>query len=522
MAGDFKNYQGFITAYKQYKEDTSVIIGWLLSNALKHGFKSANSELRLVRMQELVPMAKCIVAGHSSAAFVIHPILHSKFRRAIAARKRHTAWYTTFTKGQDKSNESHAYFTDTLLKTWNVLLDASSASSLGCANGGNGGSSSVGSPTNPVSSNRFKPLSLDDISIDDPDDESPVESEAEIATKHHKKTKIKNKKRYYKKPKPKNTFKVDYATLVVNEEQREDDFWFAINCFLQEQFRLRGIVKGYWAAYAEGRLELEVAAIGTNLAIDLIRRSEAELAITVTYPARFSEKDWPVWKLPLLLLAQHFREGRLTEILKDNGSWDAHDNTLVQSLEFFTVYDYFFSFVAAKNDLDAPLLEICEQIASQPKLEGEQHVLYFLINAQIMSRNLQERAPLIDEICRGLQHVDCTNEVFLWAVFAHRILLDMHRLLPHKAGLIFSPIQPAAEVEGQFQMMLKTTHLTDIRDLTRCKHSRGYGFYQDSLRRSLLWFEDEGADKAGSMRLHAINPLQCGLQKYMLFRTRQA
>ncbi|PSR81307.1 hypothetical protein BD289DRAFT_454891 [Coniella lustricola] len=492
MAGSLNNRQGFIIAYKQYKEDTAAILGWLLSNALKHGFKCADAELSLIRSHELVPMAQRIVAGHEKGTFVIHAVLNSKFRRAIAARKQHTAWYTTFTKGQDKSNEAHTYFTEILLQTWNVLLDASSATTTtvttttATATGVSMSRRTSSVTPNPASGNRFRPLTLDDISLDDPEDDPQPKCEAEPVGKHEKKTKIKNKKRRYKKPKPKDAFRISYAALVANEEQLEDDFWFAISCFVREQFRIRDIVKGYWKAYAEGQLELEVASIGTHLAIDLVRRSEAELAVTVTYPARFPEKDWPVWKLPLLLLSQHLREGRFAGLLQLEEAWDTQDDYLMQTLQFYAVWSLLFT---CRNVSDAWVDEIDGLIGPDFNIDGEFQFMRNLFDAQFgLSRNLRNRAPLTDEISRAMLQVKIAADISLWATFACRILLDMHSILPHRRGAMFRPTQPAAEVEEQFRALLKATHLTDIGKSVQGTYGRGYLGYHDSPLWSATYF----------------------------------
>lgn len=52
-------------------------------------------------------VAQRIVAG-VKAWFTLHPTIHDAFRRAIVARNKCTAWYEKNTKGQWKSNQSHA------------------------------------------------------------------------------------------------------------------------------------------------------------------------------------------------------------------------------------------------------------------------------------------------------------------------------------------------------------------------------------------------------------------------------
>ncbi|POS71148.1 hypothetical protein DHEL01_v210456 [Diaporthe helianthi] len=417
---------GLLSIYKQYKADTETIAGWLKATAVKHGYKLESQDGWTIRTSDFVPMAKQIVANVKNTSFNLHPPIHRAFRRAIVARKECTKWYEENTNGQYKSNEKHAYFTDILMTAWDILLKAAATrDSLSTAKSATvqqlrrQGSPKVQAetlvPNTAVSSNRFAAFYIDAGGDGDDDDELDVSgAQTPVGAGTFKKG-----------GKSKSSEKELPTTIIADEGQIEEEFWFAIQSFLQEQQRVREEVRRYWEAYRLNESHLVMATFGTRMAIDLIRRSETELDLQVKRPARFPAHKYPVSTLPALLVASK-QQGAASSTQIDQ-PFDAplEKFVLVSSRQNeLTLYNTFSTLKMWSYQLRG-----IPGYGVSRGLSLDEEVSRLHVKVSKIAELVDYCPPYEDDITRGVKKALKCGEIPIWTTFAMRLLLDMDDIL---------------------------------------------------------------------------------------------
>ncbi|CAN8104457.1 unnamed protein product [Discula destructiva] len=513
--------QGLLSTYRKYKVDTETVAGWLVTTATKHGFKFGDRVRCAVRTRDIVPMAEFIAAGFKKGGkgqFTLNPAVDAAFRRAIAARKRVTAWYETTSHGEldvEESNGRHHYFTNILLKAWNVLLDAAaSCSSKLPPTTQPKGAAKVSSNTN----NRFTALTLEDID----DDGGDIILEAMKPTHKAKKT---------KEP---SSSAVPDVFIVGDDQQIEDEFWFAIQSFLMELHKVRDIILRYWEDYNASKIDLIMAALGTRTAIDLIRRAEIELGLRIIRPRRFPEDKYPVWKLPALLYArEHSTAGQdldsFLNVEVDNYKTvpdDQNDFCLYNIYVLFTCHAKWGSWMSSRPQ-GSPIWPLG---AAKDPLHFVDLNLMMLRLRLIVSPEWQ-MIPWEDEVSRGLRHVLQQGEVVIWAMFAFKVLWDTHKL-DHKQYAYHDIFEEIGEVIDSSNFT--TSQLLDSKwaydsDIAQMPSADGHDALEFTLARVGAWVYGNESFHGLATHLRRIlwpafflemNPLHCGLIKYDLYRSR--
>ncbi|KAJ0117351.1 hypothetical protein J7T55_003765 [Diaporthe amygdali] len=477
---------GLLCIYKQYKADTETIAGWLKANAVKHGYKFDGQDGTAIRTSDFVPMAQQIVANVKQGGFTLHPAIHLAFRRAIVARNECTAWYEENTEGQWENNQSHAYFTNLLLTCWDILLRAST-------------NRPKPHPRKPlpfrkekttqdetatardkafVPSNRFAALYVDAGG----DDGSELDA-ADIQSSSLTGWPLQGKK-------SKSSHMAPPATIIPDETQIEEEFWFAIQSFLQEQQKVREEVKRYWQDYKGTESHLIMATFGTRMAIDLIRRSEIELGLQVKRPKRFPEHKYPVRTFPALLVgAQQRCKGSPTNL----------DDLVDAPLDRFVVIS------GPQNELTlyntyATLKAWCFFMDHE---DGFEISMEFVLNSEIrrlankilrFGSIVEERPPYEDDITRGVREALQSGKVPIWTTFALTVLLDMEDILHN---CLFIPWKDASEHVSK----LFSTPPSHWHHQSDCRHLPLLNgpVYEDSPKEPRVKHKTTPASKATSM-----------------------
>lgn len=548
-------------------------------------------------------MAQQIVADARQARFILHPPIHQAFRRAIVSRKECTAWYEQNTEGQWRTNEKHACmvsfyetpsrtrtnhnkadtrtdFTNILMTAWDILLRATAGSSKPeskalppTQKGGMPKARTTTAEHHPsASTNRFAAFYIDADGNDDNDEmDFP-----DIGSSSFTDTPTKRKKSKF-------SYTATPTTIIPDEGQIEEEFWFAIQSFLQEQQRVREEVKGYWGDYKNNESHLVMATFGTRMAIDLIRRSEIELGLQVNRPARFAEAKYPVSAFPAMLVCTK---------LQDTHPFDAPLDgffNVSSRLNELTLYNTYSTLKSWCSFLGGGFgYTVDKKLFSKAEIRR-------LIQKIAWVRSIEDyRLPYEDDITRGVKKAMQCGEVPIWTTFALRLLLDIEDIL---GACLFMPWQDAS----QYTLKHAQTPLTHWHHQSGCRHIPlaeetvdvgyakersvkkkpsvaskptsmrekvrslegprkkgmakrrpakkktskaseanekaetctcdaclrcGYDHYEKDVGRALEWVTDvnEGGMELPDIPFEEItmNPLHCGLMKYDLYRSRQA
>lgn len=422
-----------------------------------------------------------------------------------------------------------------------------------------------------VSSNRFAAFYID-TGDDDSDDELGVAA-AKSSTYTGMPTKGKKSKPSYTSP---------HTTIIPDDGQIEEEFWFAIQSFLQEQQRVREEVRSYWKAFRGDESHLVMATFGTRMAIDLIRRSEIELGLQVNRPARFPEDKYPVSTFPALLVGTKRDDKQLFDVPLDEFvliSSRLNELTLYNTYSTLKSWCYFLR--------DDPTFRMNQRLFSNKEVRR-------LVDRISWIESIADhRLPYEDDITRGVKKALQCGEVPIWTSFAIRLLLDMEDVLydcpflpwqdasqhtfkhahtplnhwHHQSGYRHIPLDEDTLDEEYLKERFvtpkpslaskPTSMLEKIKSLegprkkgmvkrrpAKKKFSKaakadqetksctcdaglrcGYDWYEKDVKRALQWVTDVegGPEHCPSFDFEALrmNPLHCGLIKYDLYRSRQ-
>lgn len=426
------------TTYKQYKDDTDSIAGWLAKNALRCGYKiptaagpasqppttrlkgkarkeareavkapakaSATGPKYTIAVSDFVRMAKTIADFTPKVA--IPKALDNLFSRAIEARKRCAQLYEEHLHGGEESNKRHAHFTNVLNNAWETLRPFKEART-----------SRVKKPTAQTSVaekplmelvNRFSGLNVEQAS--DQDSGSEQTSAAESDEDDYKLT--------------------DVAPVVVvrDEEDIEDDFFFAIFSFMEELSDVRDFIRRVWESYRDGVGELVLSSLLTNTAIQLVRRAEHELEFTVERPKKFPAASYPVWTFPGIFMYE-MHSGDTSKKLADLDTFLKPSEMIPQ-----------FTCSHSELCLWEPYATL-KHFLYEVRYRGNQYIIPDVVNdADVPEtfRRLKSLFPCFqgisnamaesfanDEITSGIGVALQTETAPIWVAFGLQLLLDM-------------------------------------------------------------------------------------------------
>jgi hypothetical protein len=127
------------------------------------------------------------------------------------------------------------------------------------------------------------------------------------------------------------------------EDELEDEFHFQILLLIEKLHKIKQVVLSLWEAYRDGQFDVVVPSLATNIAIDLIRQSEAEFDELAVRPKKYPASEYPVWTLPVV-----FYLSQLEQFDKDpkedwvkpgiGGHISTDELTGVEDLCFYSVF----------------------------------------------------------------------------------------------------------------------------------------------------------------------------------------
>ncbi|KAI1760162.1 hypothetical protein GGR53DRAFT_96820 [Hypoxylon sp. FL1150] len=426
------------STYRQYKEDTETIAGWLAHQSRKCGYqppeappavpdKPPSSRLKgkarkqarnaavkpTTTQMQSKPKYSVNVADFNRMAqaiadftpkVTIPTALDNLFSRAIDARNRFTEWYRQSSHGEEGSNRRHAHFTGVLNSAWEVLRPFQSTRPSRVKKQ----PADILKPE-PVANltNRFSKLEV----------EQPHEDldTATLSTAQDEDD--------YKLP------GVTPATIIKNEEDIEEDFLFAIFTFMQELAEVRAYVGKVWECYRQGTLELIVCSLLTNTAIQLVRRAEHELDLLVRRPKKYPASRYPSGSFPdIFVYANHEYELKmvgteLDDFLKPSKEYhivDHHHGVLCLSEIFGALKHYLYEVKVRGGKNFVPMTS--RRWLNTP--ETFDRVRDMVACFQGITRTIGDSFAR-DEFTSGIELMIDSNTIPIWVAFAMRVLLDI-------------------------------------------------------------------------------------------------
>ncbi|KAF2123222.1 hypothetical protein BDV96DRAFT_593660 [Lophiotrema nucula] len=251
-----------------------VAIGWLRGGgkqgkAKGSGKKKGGKRVKqpgatsyVLRVSDFVPMAQAIATAEEQ---VMVPVALTKlFNRAIRTRRKVANWFKLKDDADQESNSRHHYFITVLEDAFKVLRPFTSRGPQPARSGAQADASA----SIPFE-NRFANLTVEEAAEFADEFESSEAGLPEVAK----------------------------VVLEQDETDLEEELRLAISLLLQELGNMGTVVRGNWQKYRNGDIDLIVAAMVTDTAIQLAQKAEAEFDLVVPRSTKYPSLTFPVGKL---------------------------------------------------------------------------------------------------------------------------------------------------------------------------------------------------------------------------------
>ncbi|EXA28826.1 hypothetical protein FOVG_19591 [Fusarium oxysporum f. sp. pisi HDV247] len=512
----------FLSIYQQYKRDTDIVASWLATTAKKHGYtislaapptagaaankSAAPSSGRLkgkarkeakqqqkqhvapsgidekdapdpppkpkyvLAIRDFVPLAEFIARELTTTTAIeanngagIPLFFRTALERAIRVRKMFSMHLSETNKHISvRANTAHAYFVSVLEKVRYVLFKVE---------GGSGVAFNMASEkdaTNAIHDNSVVEAKIRDFSlfqvlqVYEPSENFSGSPDVVL-------------------PAPSSPIDLEYT---VENDESETECIFAFITLLKDFIKLRQEVSNLWNEYRSGTIDLPAAAVGANLAIELARSMEEEMA-------------------PLL------KNHGATFLYNAASLLEAIRTAAPHSARYMPCYTGKFGWYDAQRahleTMDnrqrwaqdkAALLEVVPDITLLFELEG---------------------IPVLDELARGVKYMFETQEIPVWLCFAVQNYLDTLRFFGpnitkvlaefHRFNEITADLLDRANLADYHQNDAKKD-LEDLRKMVTV-NLNGVDIFTASRMALNRSSRNDSASRSSSFLLH--NPLFCGL-----------
>ncbi|KIW76268.1 hypothetical protein Z517_11014 [Fonsecaea pedrosoi CBS 271.37] len=524
-----------VSAYKQYKQDTETVAGWLAEKSAQAGYasnikqprpeakarRSAQGTTRkaqrsktmkpvcIVRTAELVEMAKCIVKLRPKV--ILSRSMQVIWERTIRARREFSRWFRSKAATNVVLDEKHSHFAsllelalETLRPCYEIVKESKPTSQKK--------ETDKGTPRPPVN-NIFQHLKVEDLLSDEEVDQEDT-------------TNITCAEAKPGSPR---------AQIDFDDPEAESEFLFAIWSFMQEVFAVRTYVASTWHLYASGSIELMQAAAITNLAVDLVRKAEAELEASLQRPPAYPAARYPTGSLPFLIFKLH-----VVPSYQCKKAWDA-DLPMVFIICGCSICDVLLyipwgmartyihilkemppTFPSLENEFRVrvppfPSTRVCDPRlfhAQNPSQKAKSELSRILPNFSLLSLMLRGKF-IEDEILHAARHILENRNCPIWVSLALQIQLDIQRVGTIKTIRAFQDLNQAFDViklRVEEHQKWYETHGVEIRwkwhdHLTRSLD--GYGIWIKGKICSKSEVNDAGVE----VPLMKDFPVTCGTMK---------
>ncbi|KAF2870737.1 hypothetical protein BDV95DRAFT_607873 [Massariosphaeria phaeospora] len=362
-----------------------------------------------VNIRDWVPMAEKIASSESK--LVVPRSITASFLRAIRLRTRESNWKKAF-GGQDKETETnhktHGFFTrNVLTKAFELLRPLADTSSA------RAGDETDGTEL-PSLASKFSKLSTEEPSEGDEADDEP-------------------------------RLEIPAVVIEYDDSDLEEELLNAIELFIEDVSSVRQSVGGIWEMYKADYVDIVVASLFTNTAIDVIRLAENELESLVKRPRKYPADKFPTWSLPIIFFYEKCKdifdaETTIEAVIKGTP-------TLLPQYEGFFLpegdYALFADFIGLRwfqfwqtkfgvdemgcNKLDPSVFE--KRV--HPNLARVVEMCHLLQwNTFVTSKKVTDSFDLFeDEISRGVRYMTEHDEIPVWVTFGTQLYIDIQDIL---------------------------------------------------------------------------------------------
>lgn len=470
-------------SYKRYKEDTNVFATWLSTTAKACGYKSENSpqppvqkdapkipssrlkgkarkeaqkaaangdgpsqDVKLadlqvtrytVKTKDFLDQAKVVTKSVRPRIQMPLNILRV-VQRAIHARKRCADWFRKTGAKDEASIEGHDHFINVLENALAILLPCCPKSQTSKQEQ-KPKTSALEPESSHNLSNRFGMLNVEDTN-DIVLDLAASDISATSATKKSSKAITPHSSDVYEL-----------------EIQHGTDLAFLIFCFFEDLHRIQDFIKETWGKQKAGTVDLETAAVTTNIALDIVRRAEED--IIATAPAMLAKPRSFQAIAMVIFHADALAKG--DDVDKRLSSSDTLKITEFDEFIYLSTarilmkYEQISSFKIEQYPLPVPPVRM--SYISRPELlvlpevkrwEEEDvrltQMLMDMSSHDVFQKVFKDRKePVQDELSTGL-HKLRNGEVSVWIVFAARVCLDIQAILGEKVGKPYETLKTAS------------------------------------------------------------------------------
>ncbi|OAL30062.1 hypothetical protein AYO20_08966 [Fonsecaea nubica] len=455
-----------VSAYKQYKQDTETVAGWLAEKSAQAGYASNIKQPKpaakarrsaqgtthkaqrsktmkpvcIVRTAELVEMAKCIVKLRPKV--ILSRSIQVIWERTIRTRREFSRWFRSKAATNVVLDEKHSHFAsllelalETLRPCYELVKESRPTSQKN--------ETDKATPHPPVN-NIFQHLEVEDL----PSDEEVDQEDTTNIT--------------WTEAKPEGP----RAQIDFDDPEAESEFLFAIWSFMQEVFAVRTYVASTWQLYASGNVELVQVASITNLAVDLVRKAEADLEATLQRPPAYPAARYPTGSLPFLIFKLHVVPSYQCKI-----AWDA-DLPMVFIICGCSICDVLLyipwgmarayihilkeeppTFPSLNNEFRVrvppfPSTRVCDSWlyhAQNPSQKAKSELSRILPHFSLLSLMLRGKF-IEDEILHAARHILENRNCPIWVSLALQIQLDIQRVGKTKPIRAFQDLNQAYDV----------------------------------------------------------------------------
>lgn len=188
-------------------------------------------------------MAQQIVQQHPKVS--VTAVIEHAFDRAISERRKVSEWFRSChgSIGKDASDQRHLYFIGVLEGAFATLCPFTE---FKMTSGTTRGLKTVEVGSLPLHN------AFDGLTVEEPSEDL---QQPEVGTKPHN-------NHHLELP------KIASVKIEQNEDDIEEDFFFAVECFLEEVHDIRSMIKDTWDLYKRTGYDLVIATLVTNAAID--------------------------------------------------------------------------------------------------------------------------------------------------------------------------------------------------------------------------------------------------------------
>ncbi|KAI4919269.1 hypothetical protein J4E85_009527 [Alternaria conjuncta] len=247
-----------------------------------------------------------------------------------------------------------------------------------------------------------------------------------------------------------------------DDKEVEDEFWLAIDVFLEDLFFVRQYVKDIWTTYKESVMENNVCSLLTNTAIDVIRLAEKEFDRLVKRPKRFPADVFPVWTLPSLLfykrtptLDTKFTPEQFASLdLIKLPRYDSEDQSDFALFSVMSGLKWYLRSTRRRREFDPNPSKLDPTVFKQPGEDWHPYLprvveMCHLMQWQAWVKSVAEGKYATiaeDEIARGVRYVVEHKQIPIWVQFAAQTYIDIQDVLGDRLDAPLKELRNSVQV----------------------------------------------------------------------------